>query len=528
MDVDLVIRGGRVVDGSGTPARAADVAVRDGRIAAVGPTLEVAAARVIPGEGLVVAPGFIDLHSHSDYALLADGRGASKVLQGVTTEVIGNCGFSAAPAGPARLDMLFGADAHDGDWPSLDAYAARLKRAGVAPNVALLVGHSTLRGRAMGLERRAPTPAEWGRMVRLLDEALADGAFGLSTGLIYAPGSYARPDELVALASVVGRRGGLYATHLRDEADRVVEAVDEALELAERAAVAVQLSHHKAKGTANWGKVEVTLDRVDRARARGLDVALDQYPYAATSTLLRAVLPGWAQEGGTAATLSRLHDPGTRRRICDTLAAGVHGLGPSNGAEPWGRIVVSLCRGTPSAEGRSVWDLARAARRPPADAVLDLLLEGGLDTAMVVFCLSERDVETVLRHPATIIASDGEALPLAGAALGRPHPRSFGTFPRVLGRYVRQRGVLSLEEAVRKMASLPAARLGLADRGVVAEGAWADLTVFDPDRVADAATFDDPCRPPAGVAHVLVNGEPVVEDGRLTGARPGRVLRRRR
>ncbi len=527
-DWDLLVAGGRVIDGTGRPAFEADVAVKAGRIAAVAPGLRGRARRVIGARGFTVAPGFIDVHSHSDYALAVDGRGASKVLQGVTTEVIGNCGFSAAPAGPARLDMLYGADACREDWPSIDAYATRLRQAGIGPNVAMLLGHSTLRSRVMGLEQRPPTPAEWDRMVGLLDDALADGVFGLSTGLIYAPGSYAAASELAGLASVVGRRGGFYATHLRDEAHGVVAAVDEALALGERADVAVQLSHHKAKGDANWGKVEVTLGRIDAARARGLDVTLDVYPYTATSTLLRAVLPAWAHEGGDAALRRRLESPVDRRRLVEALADSVHGL-DANGKGPWARIVISLCRGNSIVEGRSIEELADAGQVPPAEVVLDVLRDGGVDTGMVVFCLSDADVETVLRHPQTMVGSDGEALPLdRPESIGRPHPRSFGTFPRVLGEYVRERGVLALEDAVRKMTSLPASRLGLHDRGVVAEGAWADLALFDRESVMDAATYDDPAAAPEGVAHVLVNGVPVVEAGRLLDARPGRVLRRRR
>ncbi len=528
-DWELLIAGGRVIDGTGRPAFEADVAVAGGRIAALGARLEGRARRLIRAEGLVVAPGFIDLHSHSDYALLMDGRGTSKVLQGVTTEVIGNCGFSAAPAGPARLDMLYGADGCREDWPSVDAYASRLRDAGIGPNAAALVGHSTLRSRVMGLARRPPTPLEWDRMVGLLDDALSDGVFGLSSGLIYAPGSFAAADELAGLASVVGRRGGFYATHLRDEADAVVEAVDEALALGERAAVPVQLSHHKAKGDANWGKVDLTLARVEAARARGLDVTLDVYPYTATSTLLRAVLPAWAHEGGDAALRARLASPVERRRLVEALAGSVHGLRDVKGRSPWDRIVVSLCRRNPIVEGRGIGEMAEAAGAAPAEVVLDVLRDGGLDTGMVVFCLAEEDVEAVLRYPHAMVASDGEALPVDRPhEIGRPHPRSFGTFPRVLGEYVRERRVLGLEEAVRKMTSLPAARLGLGDRGMVAEGAWADLTVFDPGVVADAATYDDPVLAPVGISHVLVNGVPVVEDGRPLDARPGRVLRRGR
>ncbi len=525
---DLLIAGGRVLDGTGGAAFEAEVAVAEGRIAAVAPGLAGTATRVIRAEGLVVCPGFIDLHSHSDYALLADAQGASKVLQGVTTEVIGNCGFSAAPSAPTVLDMLYGADTHRGEWPSVSTYVSRLRRDGLGLNLALLVGHSTLRSRVMGLARRAPTAAELDRMRGLLGEALADGAFGLSSGLIYAPGSFAEAEELVALASVVGRQGGFYATHLRDEGDRLVEAVDEALELGERAGVPVQLSHHKAKGEANWGKVEVTLARVEAARARGLDVTLDQYPYTATGTVLRALLPGWAHEGGEEETRARLADPEARRRLVAELTSGrVHGMSQPDGPEVWERILISLCRGDHSLEGRSIWSLAQAAGRPPAEVVLDVLLRGGLDTGMVVFCMSEDDLERVLRYPLTMVASDGEALPVRDPrGLGKPHPRAFGTFPRVLGRYVRERRVVALEDAVRKMTSLPARRLGLRDRGVIAEGAWADLVVFDPAGIADTATYEEPCRAPVGIAHVLVNGTPVVAEGRLLDSRPGRVLRR--
>ncbi|HEY8367687.1 MAG TPA: amidohydrolase family protein, partial [Thermodesulfobacteriota bacterium] len=310
----------------------------------------------------------------------------------------------------------------------------------------------------------------------------------------------------------------------------VIEAVDEALGLGERAGVPVHVSHHKAKGSGNHGKVAVTLGRIDAARARGLDVTLDVYPYTATSTVLRALLPGWAHEGGAEATRARLRDREARARLVAALTSGrVHGVSQPDGPETWDRIVISTCRGERAFEGRSVWAIAEAAGRPAAETVLDILLNGGLDTGMVVFCMSDDDVDRVLRHPVAMVASDGEALPVDDPdALGKPHPRAFGTFPRVLGRYVRDRQVLTLEDAVRKMTSQPAERLGLGDRGVVAEGAWADLVVFDPARVADAATYDEPCRPPVGIVHVVVNGTPVVADGRLLGARPGRVLRRGR
>lgn len=526
---ELLVRGGTVVDGGGRAAFGADVAVANGRVAAVGHGLRGDAARVIDARGLAVAPGFIDLHSHSDYALVADGRAESKVLQGVTTEVIGNCGFSAAPVGPAVLDVLYGWVARRDEWPSVHAYAAQLRRQGIAPNVAILVGHSTLRSRVMGFARRPPTPAEWDRLVRLLDEALMDGAFGMSTGLIYPPGCYAARDELTGLASIVGRAGGFYATHVRDEADELVEAVDEALAVAERSEVAVQLSHHKAKGRANWGRVRKTLERLDFARSRGLDATLDVYPYTATSTVLRAVLPTWAQDGGDAGLRARLGDRDDRSRIVEAMSASAHGLRETGGWDPWGHVVISLCRGNPTLEGRNIREMANEMRLSPPEVVLNVLRDGGLDTGMVVFCLSEDDVETVLRHSQCMVASDGEALPLdRTGALGKPHPRSFGTFPRVLGRYVRARRMLGLEEAVRKMTGLPAMRLGLHDRGVIAEGAWADLTLFDPREVEDRATYEQPVVAPVGIKHVVVNGKPVVAEGRLLGTRPGRVLRRGR
>jgi len=537
---DLIVHGGLVVDGSGRPAFKADIGIVDGRIAEVGVLNPSDASEVVDASGLAVAPGFIDMHSHSDFVLLVNPRAESKIRQGVTTEVVGNCGGSAAPArGPAReaaerAARLYGVEV---DWDSFDSYLKRLER-GVAVNVAALVGHGTVRQCVVDMEERAPTGGELEEMRGLVAEAMEAGAFGLSSGLVYPPGRYADTAELVELCRVVARYGGIYASHIRGERETLIEAVREALRIGEEAGVPVQVSHHPAKIGA-WGRSPETLAMMDEAAERGLDVTCDLHPYVAGSTGLSALLPPWAQEGGPRRIVERLRSPETRKQIrIDMVEEKVPGPGPCGLVKRgmWDQIIISSYP-EEGVVGRTIAEIAEARGADPFDAYFNLLLESGAEGGVVGFYYNEEDIRHVLRHPRSMIGSDGYALaPYGALGRGRMHPRSYGTFPMIFRKYVRGESrpdlwhdagekVLSLEEAVRKMTSMPARKLGLKDRGLLQRGMWADIVVLDPDTVADTATYLDPYRYPAGVRHVLVNGVPVIRKGEHTGALPGRPLR---
>ena len=493
MAYDLLIRGARIVDGGGGPRFAGDLAVRGDRIAAIGASLDVAdAARVIEAHGRVLSPGFIDVHSHDDVAVLLDPEMAFKVSQGVTTEVVGNCGMGPAPR---DLAAAFGQSLYPGrDVPRWEGHAGYLAHIDADPpslNVAVLAGHGTLRLAAMGAAKRAPTSAELDAMTDLLREGLHAGAVGFSSGLIYEPGMHAETTELVALARAMAEIGGLYATHMRDESLALVDSVAEAIHIGEESGVPVQISHHKASGRLAWGKVSESLARIDEARRRGVDVTADQYPYTAASTILAAIVGG----------LTDRADAGRR-------------MPPED-------VVLAACPGSPELEGRSIADVARERGRAPGDVARELLAANGEKVWVVMHLMCEDDVRTVLRHPTTMIGSDG--IPMAE---GKPHPRLYGTFPRVLGHYVRDSGILALEEAIHRMTGLPAAKFRLDRRGLLREGWYADLVLFDPDTIGDRATYDEPRQTAAGIAEVLVNGTAVFRDGRHTAARPGRAARR--
>ena len=538
--IDVLIRGGKVIDGTGAPWFRADVAVQDGKIAAVQrrPISEhedtqiesTPAATVLDATGCFVTPGFVDPHTHSDLPLLVNPPAESQVRQGVTTVVIGNCGSAPAPIGPlngAFLNRRIGERAAGQglrrDWRTFGEYFDRLRRQGVAVNVAPLAGHATLRGEVMGMENRPPTPDELAAMRRLLDEALDDGVFGVSTGLIYPPSSYADTDEIVALAEVAARRGGLYFSHIRGEGDTLLDAVDEAIEIGRRAELPVQIAHHKAARPPNWGKTVQTLEMMQTARADGVDVAYDSYPYVASSSGLGSLLPDWAHEGGAPALLARLRSPVERERV----VAGIRER--AAGIEGWHTIIVSW---VPTAahkswEGQTIKQIGASLGLSGEETVAHVLDTLGGAAHMVYFQLDEADVCRVLAHPLGMIGSDGSvAAPYGPLSEGKPHPRSYGTHPRVLGRYVRDLGLFTWEEAIRKMTSAPAQRLGLAAKGIVRPGLDADLVVFDPATVNDRATFDEPHQYPDGIEHVLVNGELVVSGGNHLGTLPGHVLTR--
>ena len=520
---DLLLRGGTVYDGLGGPGLAADVAITHDRITGIGDLSQLHAGRTVDVTGLAVAPGFIDIHTHSDFTLLTNRPMRSSLAQGVTLEVVGNCGTSIGLITPKDVFTQERRWAERGgtalDWTRMSEYLARVEDGGTACNVATLAGHGTIRKAVLEFEDRPPTPSELTQMERILSEALEDGAIGLSTGLEYLPGGHAKHEEIAALAAVARDAGGFYATHIRNEGDTLVESIEEALRVAEATGVPLQLSHHKSEGIENWGKPHITLPIMARARAAGLDVLTDQYPYTAFMTGLQVILlPAWAKEGTQEDTQARLKDPSARARILAEIAA-----------KPWdwNTVQIGIARNRREAQGLTLAALGANEGKSPAEAALDLLVDEDGWVAAVHFAMSEEDVEFILSDPHTMIGSDGVANdPGSEMAEDKTHPRTYGTFPRVLSRYVRGRELLPLGEAIRRMTSLPAQRLKLTERGVLRPGAFADLTIFDPRTVEDVATFDDPHRFPTGLPYVVVNGRLAIDGGVQTDVLSGRILRR--
>jgi N-acyl-D-aspartate/D-glutamate deacylase len=525
---DLVIRGGHVIDGTASAGREADVSLLDGRIVAIEARGARPAKRTIDARGQVVAPGLIDIHTHSDFTLPLEPRAASKIRQGVTTEVVGNCGFSAAPALPGRAAVLAeylassapGLSFHD---TTFAAYADAFPRTSV--NVILQVGHNTLRLMAVGMDDRPPTAGELGQMEALLDEALAAGAWGLSSGLFTAPGGAAAPDEIHALARVCRRQDATYASHIRDEADGVFDAVREAIAVAEATGVHVQIAHLKLSGVDNWGRAGRLLAEIDAARRRGVPVDCDAYPYDTATNPLRNLLPRWVMDGGIGAMLERLARRDVRSRVRDEIAR--RGLTNFGRIPSWDAVRIAVSPQHPDEAGRTLGDIARRRGVDPLDAVCDVVVADRGATRILVTSMSADDVREIVATPWMLVGSDGNAIAPAGVTgRGKPHPRYYGTHARTLGQCVRELGWMSLPQAVYKVTGGAAAALGLAGRGVLREGYAADVVVFDPARMADRATYDDPHRFAEGVSTVIVRGEVVVDGGDHTGALPGRVLRR--
>jgi N-acyl-D-aspartate/D-glutamate deacylase len=524
---DLVVAGARILDGTGAPPFEGFVGVDGDRIERVGRSGEVepeAAAR-IELAGRALSPGFVDAHNHSDLAPLVEPGMDSALRQGVTTLVVGNCGSSAFPrAGAPELATLVGVAPDDLDlsWTSFGELVERLESSGPAINLATLVGHGALRMQVMGMQRRAPTGDELAAMRRLLEEGMEAGAVGLSSGLVYAPGTYADTEELVELASVLSARGGVYASHIRGEGERVFDAVGEAVEIGRRAGVPVHVSHLKLEGSFVQGRVGDLLGTIERARSDGVDVTADQYPYAAWASVLSSLLPPWATPADLPAILA---DPGSRARLVHTVERGEEGWQSSVHGVGWERIVIESHGGGSGVEGKSLAAVADELGESPADTCFRLLIADP-DTAVIGHAMSEEDVGAILADEEVMVGSDASAMSPDGPLGAFPvHPRNYGTFPRVLGHYVRDEGRLALEAAIRKMTSLPADRFGLRGRGRIAAGAFADLVAFDPGRVRDVATYQDPHRFPRGIELVIVNGRVAWSpDGH--GERAGRVLRR--
>ncbi len=533
---DVLIRGGTVVDGTGNPAFFGDVALRGDKIAAVGRIPEGAkAARVIDAKGKIVAPGFIDIHSHSDIPLFEDGAALSKVTQGVTTEILGE-DSSGGPAKGKRPAASFRKGDRSFEWTTLGGYFDALEKSGSSVNVASYVGLGTLLGCVTGDALDRPTPAQLEEIKTLLDEALSDGAIGLSTMLAGPRELNVTTEDVVALAKVVKMHGGLYSSHIRNEGTEVLAAVEEAISVGEKAGIPVDIIHLKIAEQSLWGRMDELVTRIEAARRRGVNVQANVYPYTRGNNDLVSIIPPWAHEGGTTALLARLRDPAQRARIKAEIKSGLPGWYNHYTAVggDWARMLVSAKLSAPNAafQGKTLKEildakLAEATGTPdPLDLFLDFLTEENGSVGTIYAHHTEADMNLALRQPWCSIGSDGSALAAEGPLRkGHPHPRSFGTFPRVLGVYVRRRHLLGLEDAVRKMTSANASKVGILDRGLLRAGQFADVVVFDPETVIDRSTYLEPFRYSEGIECVLVNGRSVLEHGKSTGERPGRALR---
>jgi dihydroorotase/N-acyl-D-amino-acid deacylase len=532
---DVLIRNGRVVDGSGNPWVYADVGIRGDRITLLGRAPAGASAqRTIDATGLVVAPGFIDMLGQSEITLLIDPKAVSKITQGITTEITGE-GGSVAPlddrlAREARRLERLESLGIPVDWRTLDQYFRRLERNHSSINLGTFVGAAQVRRLVMGDDDRAPTRDELTRMQALVEEAMLQGAMGVSSSLIYAPGSYAQTEELIALARVAARHGGIYASHIRNESDGILEALDEAFRIGREAGLPVEIWHLKTAGKQNWGRMGQVLDRIEQARAAGLDVTADQYPYIASSTTLSACIPPKYQTGGTEAFLARLRDPAQRaamRRDILTLRGADFDNAWLGVRGPEGILIVSVAEADlKKYEGKTVAEIAVMEKKDPLDAMLDLVLAGHDRIGAVYFEMHEDDVRLALRHPWVAVNNDSSAAsPEGPLAESKTHPRAYGSFPRILGKYVREEKLLRLEDAIRKFTSLPAQRMKLEGRGLLRTGYFADVTIFDPATVRDLATFEDPHRTSVGIEYVFVNGMLTLEKGKFTGKLGGRPLR---
>lgn len=530
MQFELLIRGGTVIDGTGAPRTRADVGVTDGRIAAVGDLAAACAATEILAEDKIVSPGFIDIHTHSDTSLFVYPEAESRVRQGITTEVVGNCSYSPFPINPEVRSFMGtclaqGMENPDWTWDDLEGYREALMRRGVSVNVAPQVGHGSIRIAAMGMDNRAPRSDELARMQRLAEEAIDQGAFGFTTGLTLAPSSYSETPELVEISKAVAVRGGYYATHSRLWAGYHFRAVEEALEIGRSAGIPIQISHQTIIDPRYFGKSRHIVEMMEQARRDGIDVTYDVYPYIAGGTQVDQLLPDWALDGGTEALLGRLADPVTRGKLrVETSQGWFRGI-----PWQWDRVQLAHLAG-PELQfllGKSMAEAADLLHLDPLGALFHLIETTHNDVGVVMFNRDEADVQFFLAHPLSMIGSDGTSVvPRGGALETKPHPRFYGTYPRILGHYCRDLQIMSLETAIQKMTAAPAVRLGLQDRGRLVPGQAADLVVFDPLTVIDKATFENPHAYPDGIDYVLVNGVPVITPAGHTGQFPGQVLAR--
>ena len=528
---DLVIRNGRIIDGTGSPWYSGDIAIQGGKIAAIGQLAQAEAKRSIDAHGMVVAPGFIDMLGQSELTILVNPHLPSKIYQGITTEITGE-GGSVAPLNPAIKGADRAGYEHyhiQADWTTFRQYFARLEKQGLGINLASYVGATQVRRMVLGDEDRAPNADELERMKMLVRESMHDGAIGLSTALQYAPAPYATTEELIALASEAAKLGGVYATHMRSEGDAITAAIDEVIRISREANIPAEIWHLKVAGKSNWGRMPEIVSKIEKARQSGLDITADTYAYTAWFNTFSAFIPPWAHDGGDAKLVERLKDPALRARIRKEM------LEPSTAWDnEWQEIdgpqaiLVSVVHNPKllPLQGKTIAEIAKIWNKDPIDTIFDLLIADDAFTSVAVFGMSEPDVALALEQPWVSICNDSSGTAPDGV-LGseHPHPRAYGTFPHILRKYVREEGKLRLEDAIRKFSALPAQRMRLTDRGVLKKGMWADVVIFDPATVKDVATFEKPNQLSEGMQYVLVNGVPVIEQGKQTDALPGKVLR---
>jgi dihydroorotase/N-acyl-D-amino-acid deacylase len=530
---DIVIRDGRIIDGTGSPWYAGDIGIRNGRIAAIGRLADAPARRAINARGMVVAPGFIDMLGQSELTILVNPHLPSKIYQGITTEITGE-GSSIAPLTDAVVQADRVTYQHYGiqpTWRTFREYFARLRKQGMGINLASYVGATQVRRVVLGDDDRAPTAAELERMKALVRDAMRDGAVGLSTALQYAPAPYATTEELIALAREAAKFGGTYASHIRDEGDSILPALDEAFRIGREAAIPVEIWHLKAAGKANWGRMPEIVAHIEQARRSGVDVAADTYAYPAWFNSFSAVIPPWAHDGGDKKLVERLKDPAARARIRKEMETPAGDWNNEWQEVPGPDAILVGAVQNPKLvplQGKNIAEIARLWNKDPIDTVFDLIVEDEAFTEVAMVGMSEPDVALALQQPWVSICNDSQGTAPDGL-LGKehPHPRAYGTFPRILRKYVREEKKLTLEDAIRKFTALPAQRMRFADRGVLKAGMWADVVVFDPDTVHDVATFENPNQLSEGMRFVLVNGVPVIDEGKMTNALPGKVLDRR-
>ncbi len=528
---DVVIQHGRIVDGTGSPWYSGDIGVRQGRIAAIGNLDGAPARRTIDARGMVVAPGFIDMLGQSELTILVNPHLPSKIYQGITTEITGE-GSSVAPVNDAILKadrVGYEHYAINPDWRTFHDYFARLEKQGMGINLASYLGATQVRRMVLGDDDRAPNPAELERMRALVRDAMRDGAVGVSTSLQYAPAPYATTAELIALASEAAKFGGIYATHMRSEADAIIPALDEAIRIGREAAIPVEIWHLKTAGKANWGRMPEVIAHIQQARDSGVDISADTYAYPAGANTFSAIIPPWAHDGGDARLIERLKEPAMRARIRKEMETpGGHWENEWQEVTGPESILVGAVANPKllPLQGKTIAEISKIWGKDPFDTIFDLLIEDQAFTSVAIFMMSEPDIVLALRQPWVSICNDSEGTAPDGL-LGKehPHPRAYGTFPRILRKYVREDKTLTLPDAIRKFSALPAQRMRLTERGVLKQGMWADVVVFDPETIHDRATFDNPNQLSEGMRFVLVNGVPVIEEGKMTNALPGKVLR---
>lgn len=535
--IDLLIKNGQVIDGTGTPAVKMDIAINDGKIVDIAPVLDLDSDKIIDATGLVVCPGFVDIHSHTDATIIVNPRAESKIRQGVTTEVVGNCGMSAAPLTTKFMSDLkdhltinsdFGATDTLGDsWQTFGEYIDYLNALPLGINMMPLVGFGTLRSAVMGHKDGVPTADEMAEMELLLEQSLDAGAAGLSTGLEYVPESFAKTEELIQLCKVVARKDKLYATHMRSESQYLFPAVEEAIRTAEESGCRLQISHLKLGGEFNWGKTKKLFDLLESAVARGVRLSWDQYPYTAWGTGLVDYIPAWVTKAGHEELVKLLEDPVSRKKIRAEIDAEIEAGDHAYNTASWENVQIAMIRSKENKHlmGRRIADIAQERGVDPFDLIFDLLIAEKGMVKTLVFCMDEADIMTILQHPQTIISSDARAVATYGElSKGSPHPRYYGAFPRILGKYVREEKLMTLETAIKKMTSMPAKIMGLDTRGTLAPGMIADITIFNPDTVIDMASFENPHQYSRGIEKVIMAGTVVIDQGEHTGAMMGHII----